>query len=55
MEMNLHMDGTHGGRWKFDDPDVVLLGDDYQESSDDYSSSEEFSDSENSETQSGEE
>ena len=55
MKMNQHMDGNHGGRWKFDDPDVVLLGDDYQESSDDYSSTEEFSDSENSETQSGEE
>jgi hypothetical protein len=53
-EMNQHMDEEHEGRWKFDDPDVVMLGDDYEES--EYSETdEEVTETENSESQSGEE
>ena len=53
-DMNGHMDLKHGGRWKHDDPDVIMLGDDIEES--DFSESdEEISETENSESQSGEE
>ena len=55
-DQNHHMDEMHGGRWKIGDDNVVLLGDDYEESSDDNSMiDEEISDTESSEIQSGEE
>ena len=57
-KMDEHMDESHSGRWKLDDPDVVFEGDDYVESSDyeEYTSAESNgSKSEVSETQSGEE
>ena len=31
-KMDDHMDEQHGGRWKFNDPDVVMFGDDNEES-----------------------
>ena len=55
------MDTNHGGRWKYNDPDVVMLGDDNEESESEDSEDSEtsFESSENSEdkssdTQSGE-
>ena len=57
-KMDDHMDSDHGGRWKLFDPDVVQLGEDYEESSESEESSSESttcSEKENSETQSGEE
>jgi len=59
-QMNLHMDEKHEGRWKHDDPDVVMLGDDFEESYDDSESSTSSSEdsdnfeNESSEVQSGE-
>ena len=63
-KMDDHMDEQHGGRWKFNDPDVVMFGDDNEESeesveeeSDDSLSSDEDSENledEKSDTQSGE-
>ena len=57
--MDDHMDTNHGGRWKYNDPDVVMLGDDNEESEDSEDSETSFESSENSEdkssdTQSGE-
>ena len=33
VDMNMHMDREHQGRWKWGDPDVILEGDSYSESS----------------------
>ena len=48
-EMNGHMDLTHEGRWKHDDPDVIMLGDDFEESDFD-DTDDEVSERENSES-----
>ena len=31
-KMDDHMDEQHGGRWKYNDPDVLMLGDGIEES-----------------------
>ena len=53
--MNLHIDDEHRGRWKQGDPDVVMLGDEYVESSEEYTSNEDSDISEVPESESGEE
>ena len=53
-EMDTHMDDNHGGRWKLYDDDVILEGEDYEESSTDCTNTD-HSETENSESQSGEE
>ena len=52
-EMNDQMDLFHGGRWKHDDPDIIMLGDDFEES-ESSDTDEEESDAGESETESGE-
>ena len=53
-DMDKHMDETHEGRWKLYDDDVILEGEDYEESSTDCTNTD-LSETENSESESGEE
>jgi uncharacterized C2H2 Zn-finger protein len=39
-DMDSHMDEMHGGRWKLGDEDVIREGDDYEETSSEYSDTE---------------
>ena len=54
--MDSHMDNYHGGRWKYGDPDVVMLGDEESSESEEHASTQSRdNNSDVSESESGEE